>query len=245
MNKFLFIFLATLLAITFFTRSNFRRNIAIQPEVLLEPIQTEPADKSLVQFTRDGYDYVLTPVFDYEISGLVVHTFDYSWLHFYKSDVTFPVDLCMIWGKNIISGAYQHPSLKFSQDSRWCQYRWRGQLDFNGSELSNNHLLIDNDALKKLAKSLSAGDQVKIIGKLVNVEAKGVGKLDTYDPEMFRMNTSTTRTDSGAGACEIIFVEDLIILKKGNPLSQMVFQGSIYGLAVWLMYNIVKLLFFP
>jgi len=86
---------------------------------------------------------------------------------------------------------------------------------------------------------------VKIIGKLVNVEAKGVGKIEAYDPEMFRMNTSITRTDSGAGACEIIFVEDLIILKKGNPLFHIVFQGSIYGLVVWFVYNLVRFIFFP
>ena len=106
MNRLFFILLVISSVISFFARNDYRHQTDIRQELYLEPVQRTSTNNSVIQFIKDGYDYTLTPAFDYEISGLIVHTFDYSWLRFYKSDITFPVDLCMIWGEE-----YFHRSL--------------------------------------------------------------------------------------------------------------------------------------
>jgi hypothetical protein len=72
---------------------------------------------------------------------------------------------------------YQNPSLKISQDFRFCLYRYRSNnLFFNANELSNNHLIPRNIEVDKVMRSIQTGDQVKIRGKLVNVDGTLIGE---------------------------------------------------------------------
>jgi hypothetical protein len=53
------------------------------------------------------------------------------------------------------------------------------------------------------------GDQIHLKGLLVNYSARRM-------PHAWRM-TSTTRNDSGNGACEVVFVEAIDILQHETP----------------------------
>ena len=86
-------------------------------------------------------------------------------------------------------------------------------------QVSNNHLVIDSEKIEKKINQLSVGDQIKIKGKLVNVHAENLGKPGKYDPKLFEWNSSTKREDTGGGACETIYIEDIEIIKKGNAIS--------------------------
>jgi hypothetical protein len=247
-KKLLFWFFLISFFATLYTRDMYRQAEDIESGVFKEPVQSAIAEKDTIIFEKDDYLYELTPVYDYEISALVVNRFDYTLFTIYKRDSVFPLDLCVIWGSNVKSGVYKDSDLSFSQDMRFCFYEWRGDIVFNSNEISNNHLVINDEAILKIAKKIRGGDQIKIKGKLVNVKAENVGSAGKYDPEEFSMNTSVVRNDTGAGACEIIYVESLEITKKENFYSFYLHEISKYGLLFilgWVFLSLIIDAFWP
>lgn len=238
-NKYLFLTFIVVFCITFFTRNNFKNVSKILPEVLSEPIQENISDKKLIKFNKDGYAYELTPLYYYVINGLLVSKKDYRLFSIRKTDSVFPFDLCLIWGNNIKEGIYKDKTIKFSQDCRFCYVEWHGNVRFNFKEISNNHLLINNNGLVRKLKVLSVGDQVRIKGQLVNARANILGKPGQLDPQWMTWNTSITRDDAGAGACEVIFVEDIEIIKKANVISFYLFRISRLGLILLIIFNVI------
>ncbi|MDD4899996.1 MAG: hypothetical protein PHG68_05350 [Candidatus Omnitrophica bacterium] len=212
------------------------------------PVQSELNNSDTIRFSRNDYSYELTPVYGYEISGLIASKMNYQAFSLEKFEKVFPLDLCLIWGSNVANGAHRNREVLFSQDCRWCMV-WVRQagIKFNYNELSNNHLLISDPGLERKAKSLLVGDQVKIIGKLVNVKANLVGKPGSFDAAHYTLKSSTNREDKGAGACEVIYVEDIEVLKKANVAADFLFHISLYaiiGLVVWKalrFFSIIKL----
>jgi len=240
----IFMLLLAVFAVTFFTKDRYRPVKDIRPEVLAEPLQSSPAQTEPIVFRKNGYSYTVTPLYDYDISGLVVSSLKYdSWYSLSRTDSVFLVDLCVIWGGNVRDRAYAQPSLRFSQDYRFCLWTASGRVTFSDKEISNNHLVIEDDRLEKLAKSVSAGDQVRIKGKLARVEARALGETGSYERQNLVWNSSTTRDDTGAGACEVIYVESLEILKKGNPVSHFLFDFSKYGLLAVIVWTLASIFF--
>ena len=232
LNRFLFLLLLVTWIVTYFVENNYRGVDKIVPEVLLEPRQTEAKNEPEIKFFNQGYEYRLQPQFNYEINGLLVHHLNYKRFSIYSYAGVFQEDLCLIWGGNVASKVYQSRDLTFSQDERFAYYQWTGNLEFNGSQLSNNHLIINSQELEKKLRSLNVGDQIKVKGKLVNVLAVNTDKTKLERPSSYQWRTSTIRTDTGAGACEIIYVEDIQVLQKGNPLAAEMHRGSLYGMIV-------------
>ncbi|MDD5730275.1 MAG: hypothetical protein PHN57_04030 [Candidatus Omnitrophica bacterium] len=245
LNKFLFFGLSLVLLVTFYTRNNFKSVNNIMPQVLEEPYQEAVTDKREIKFTKDGYTYRLDPLYDYEISALLVSKITYKGLSIHRVASVFPADLCLIWGSNVKNKVYKNWSIRFSQDCRWCNVQWNGDVEFNQQEFSNNHLLINDRKLEAKIRSLVAGDQVTLSGKLVNVKADiaGNAKADIYNPNTLTWNTSVSRKDTGAGACEVIYVEDVTVLKKANVISSFLFILSLYGLLGLFGYNLFRFLF--
>lgn len=66
------------------------------------------------------------------------------------------------------------------------------------------------------------GDQIHFSGLLVNYR-------DVRAPDYWR-NTSTVRTDTGDGACEVVFVKDLQILKAETHRWYKLFRTSALAL---------------
>jgi len=239
-NLFLFLILLLTLGITFFTRNNYKNVETIVSEVLKEPLQKDLNNPGIIKFTKDNFSYELKPLYDYEINGLVVHKMDYRWFSLSKTDNAIPMDLGIIWGSNIKNRVYQDKSLKFSQDSRFLWAKWSGNLTFNFGECSNNHLVVNNSDLEKKLKNIYTGDQVKIRGKLVNIKATYQGKGEKNELKNMELATSTARDDMGAGACEIIYVEDIIVLQKANVFSRFLFTVSLYGVILMTFFNIIN-----
>ncbi len=74
--------------------------------------------------------------------------------------------------------------------------------------------------------SLNAGDRLRIKGKLVDVAAMNTIQANIDKPPSYKWQTSTVRTDTGPGACEIIYIENIEILKKGNQIANNLFNLS-------------------
>ena len=115
----------------------------IDPAALARPVQIATSNKDPIVFTRDGYNYVLHPLYDYKLNGLVLHDFIYDrWFSLSRTDKTFTKDLCVIWGRNLETKSYQDPTFEVRQDFRFCLYNWmKRNFVFNGDELSNNHTI--------------------------------------------------------------------------------------------------------
>ncbi|MDD4182743.1 MAG: hypothetical protein PHT53_02860 [Candidatus Omnitrophica bacterium] len=237
-KKYLFWIFLIIFAISFFGQKNIRTIKDIDLAVLENPTQTKILQPEIIEFKSNGYAYRITPLYNYILKGLVVSKFTYDIFNVYKYGGVFPVDLCMIWGGNVKNGAHINKDVNFSQDCRWCHVQWYGNVAFDFNEMSNNHLVVKDARIRRIVNSISAGDQVYIKGKLVNVKAVLLKSTGSFDPQEFEWKTSTTREDGGAGACEVIYVEDIRILKKGNLFFYWLFLLSFYGLLALVIYKI-------
>lgn len=238
-NKLAFLVLAIMLVYGFFAKDNYRQVNDIHPALYQEPKQVQTSNPITKRFERDGYDYQLTPLYDYEINALIVSRKDYRRFSLKRINNLFPLDLCVLWGGNVEKKLYQSNKLFFRQDSRQSNWTWFGNLGFNNFEAANIHLIAENDSIQNRLDKLQIGDQIKIIGQLVDVKAKALGETDVYEPTDVQLHSSTTRTDSGPGACEIIDVKDIEVLKKANFPANLLFRFSYFSLALLLIGNMV------
>lgn len=236
-RKHIFWVFLILLVVSSFARNNYKSVETIVPEALQEPLQTPIASPQLIRFTSAGYSFELSPLYEFEISGMLVHKFDYRVFSIHKYDKIFSFDLCMIWGENLSRKIYRRPEISFTQDCRFCWARWDEPVGFDMTKLSNNHLLIINKRLERVVRSLVYGDQIQIKGKLVNVTATPLTR-DGENCGPVRWFSSTSRQDGGAGACEVIFAEDIHILKKANVFWRYMFFVNLFGLLGWIVFNI-------
>jgi len=241
LRKYLLLVLLLGLGVGYFTRTRLGTVDQLQPETFAEPVQTPLTNAVPIQFDRTDYHYDVTPLFDYEISGLVVHKMNYSWFTIDRSETIFPTDLCLIWGDNLKNQVHREATVRFSQDCRFCNVEWRGNVPFNLQQLSNNHLLLNRPDLEKRLAAVLTGDQITLRGKLVNVKATLTGKAGRHDSAAVTWNTSTTRADTGAGACEVIYVEDVIIRQPANVPARYLFRVSLWGLGLVGLWAVVDL----
>lgn len=184
---------------------------ALLPPVMQDPLQT-PTEQPDFAARAGGVDYQVTPVADYEISGLIVswHDSEIWWdrEHEQGNDFLNVADLCMVWGANAADGAYQH--MRFS-NGQWVCYISYDDPQSVGPQhlraLSNNHILTDNEDIARQIRSLKVGDQVRLRGHLASYSHHA-----GFD---FNRGTSTNRDDQGNGACETLFVREVELLRAG------------------------------
>ncbi|MFC1733204.1 hypothetical protein ACFL6I_23145 [candidate division KSB1 bacterium] len=179
------------------------------PEVHKMPKQTEQT-RSEFTFDYRGTAYKVTPRADYELWGLVVSHNDIGKFgDIYHDETSVDLrDICVVWGENAKSGVYKKG--KYKSGSWTCYWQFKsGEAwsKFNESQIANNHLITSNPDIQDAIRELRIGDQVHVKGYLVNYE-----NVDTE----WRRETSLTRKDTGNHACEVVFVENLEILKPGN-----------------------------
>lgn len=236
-NKYLFPFLLLVFSYTLFSQNNIRNVTKIAPEVLKQPIQRQ-INPGNIRFIQRGVKVRLEALYDYEISGLVAGKKYYHLLGSVYDDIS-PYDICLIWGSNVSNGVYRDPSIRFEQSDRWYMvYQGRGVKNFNFNEISNNHLVMySNDVLAQI-RDLVGGDQIKLSGKLVNVNAEIPGQTDTQESRW--LTGTSPQMNVGKGSCKIIYVERVEVLKKANVLSRTLFQLSSYGLLLLIILNIIS-----
>lgn len=225
----LYILLVGLTCVAYLTKDEYRNVSVIEPASLVAPFQV-PTKATEFTYNHKGVDYAIKPLFEYELHGMVVSRKDYEKQHDADkiADKTlFPTDLCVIWGKNIASEVYKEDSVVFSQNGRFCEWTWQSGVGIDNDAASNSHLMFTSQAVKDKLKGIHPGDQISIKGKLVNVQTA------TPNPEPGRVvvrSSSIVRTDSGDGACEDIWVEDIVVLRKNTPLSQHIFTGGMIAI---------------
>lgn len=203
---------AGLLIVSHFKKNDLEEVPPLLPDLRTAPIQ-RPTTRNPFTFTYRGTDYLVEPVAEYELYGLIVsHNDINSFIDIYHTEDSVDIkDICVIWGINARSRDYKN--IKFWSEPWTCWARWgpEGPGAFDIQQLSNNHLLSDRLAVRKRIRDMTIGDQIYIKGLLVNYQEKAGG---------FVRRTSVTRTDDGNGACEVLFAEEARILKKGPQFWQ-------------------------
>lgn len=194
-------------------------------DLLGEPLQSITRQGSF-RTRSSGQEYLIEPHYDYELEGVIVSLHDADEFldishHRRWQDFINLRDLCVIWGNNVKSGVYRE--MEFHNGTWTCWFSWPNSevgSRFDGTQLSNNHLLIDDDEIKHKLMQSEPGDHIRLKGMLVEYSNPGNG---------FSRGTSTKRTDTGNGACETIYVEAFEMIKKANRGLR-----KFYTLAVWM-----------
>jgi hypothetical protein len=139
--------------------------------------------------------HTITPLAKFRIKAKVLSREDYS---FDKESDVSPVDLALGWGRMSDESVIQQ--IQISQSGRW--YRWYTQsLPIPQREIethsANMHMIPADDMVESDIKRTRKGDIIELEGYLVEVNSDD-GR---------RWKSSLTREDTGANACEVIWVE--------------------------------------
>ena len=195
------------LIISFWNRNELPNKIDIDAQIAQEPIQ-ELINKPEFSVNIEDRDYFVKPEYEYEIYGMVVsyrvHNSD-TGDHLSWGDHLNVADYCVVWSKNAFEALLNE--MDFRNQEWTCYYSWPNQevgSSFNGNMLSNNHLITEDPAIRDIIEDIGIGDQIRIKGWLSSYRST----------EMFIRGTSTVRTDTGNGACETIYVNDIEILRS-------------------------------
>jgi hypothetical protein len=167
--------------------------------------QEQLSEPQTFQQQIDDWTFTIQPVFRYTIVGKIVGKDEYSLV---PTDVLAPMDLAIANGEIISPELFRY--FTFEKIPRHYRYRYSfpqgvRQLsqEYINEHISNNHLIFSNESVYAQAKTAATGDFVVISGYLVTVSGtSGAGRT-------FSQGTSTTRTDQGEGACEVVYVESL------------------------------------
>jgi hypothetical protein len=235
--KFVLVAAAAAFVVAFFMKDRLPGRTAILPELLQEPVQTKSDLPEPFDVTRKGVTYTVTPVFNYELWGMVVsyhHANSFVDIsHEAWNDYINVKDVCVLWGKNLETAVYAR--MKFKNRDFTCFYTYPDQETsavFAENCLSNNHLLPADAIVAGTIMRVRKGDQVHLQGWLVSYGIKD---------SPYRRMTSSTRDDRGNGACETVFVNAFEILRAANPAWRALYKLS---LALMLL-SIAILLFGP
>lgn len=169
------------------------------PILLDDPIQKDIL-VPIAPFEKNGY--LLTPLAKFETQARVLGTKHYS---SDREAALVPVDLALGWKRMAENEVLE--KFEISQDGRF--YYWktkafpipRAEVE---SQSTNMHLIPADEVIEESLKSVQPGDTVIFNGYLVEARAK----------DNWHWRSSLTRTDTGAGACELVYVTSFEI--RGN-----------------------------
>ena len=162
------------------------------------PIQEMLAQPEQLQHNQ----YALTKLATFNIEARVLGREDYR---FDRGAELSPIDLAMGWGRMSDEGVLSQ--INISQSGRF--YYWRTDafpIPRNEIEThsANMHLIPANDAVADTLEEVRLGDVVQLSGSLVQASS----------PDGWVWRSSLTLNDTGAGACELILVEQALIVQR-------------------------------
>lgn len=143
----------------------------------------------------------ITPLAEYQLEARVLGRKNYSDAGAFLSSM----DLALGWGE--MSEETVINALKISQSGRWYHYSWstpQPPIPLRNiiEQSSNTHLVPANDEVAQIMDQVVRGDRVRLYGVLIAVNR----------PDGWHWRSSLSRSDSGHGACELMWVEKIEIL---------------------------------
>jgi hypothetical protein len=163
-----------------------------------EPQQGDPPPAETYPMGR----WTLTPRATYQITARILHVERY---HVDFLAPLIPEDLALGWGP--MSDGSILKSMEISQSNRF--YFWRSATDLPVSReaiishSANTHVIPENPMIAGQLSRLRRGQVVRLSGLLVD------GKRD----DGASIKTSLVRTDTGGGACEVLLVNGVSVVR--------------------------------
>ncbi len=174
-------------------------------DISIEPIQTDAKADTIPNLERGNKTVIFTPLAHYRIAALLVSKHKYTGNFMNRLS---PCDFALAWGE--IPNQLEY--IKFKQMIRYCKYNIEDptKVDPNylACHMSNNHLIPANNNIRHAIRLAKKGMKVELEGYLVGLEVMKKGK--PYSA----WRSSVIRTDSGGGACELIYLTKLRIEDK-------------------------------
>ena len=157
----------------------------------IDPIQASARGAPALRFKK----YVVTPVASFQIAGRVLGAKHY-WAD--REAQLAPVDLAMGWGPMADPSVLK--SIDISQGGRF--YRWHvAAFPIPASAITehsaNMHIIPANPEVATLIAAVEQGQKIRFKGYLVKIQAD----------DGWHWQSSMTRRDAGAGACEVVLVD--------------------------------------
>jgi hypothetical protein len=184
--------LAALLAAAIYWHAH--RPVTHSPGVLAPDIPLQEPLRDNVSVLRKG-DVSIKPLATFSITARVLSRADYGWD---TESAISPIDLALGWGRMSDSAVLQNVSV--SQSSRFYFWTVRAfpipEREMIESS-ANMHLVAADGGVERTMKETKAGDVVSFSGFLIRAQWPD-GRIWT---------SSLTRSDTGAGACELVWVE--------------------------------------
>lgn len=213
--KILYLILIISFVFLYFMAKELPPRYEVDNSLLNEPVQTE-TNREEFSFNYKEKNYEVVPKADYSLRGLVVSKNNVNaWFNYYHDENSVNLkDLCVIWGENINSKVYLNESIKFKNGEWTCYWSWDTKLSakFYPEKLSNNHLLSDNEEIRKIINKVNIGDQIFLKGSLVDYREEG-----TKEYRMTSIDRDDDRnTSRSGGGCEVFFIDDINILSQNN-----------------------------
>lgn len=214
------------LIVSFWNRNDLPGQIDYHPEIAAQPRQTATRKKAF-DTSYKGVGYRVQPEYEYELFGMIVsyrHHDGSSRMHRRSGDHLNMLDVCVIWGDNTLNSRLD--KIKFWNGIFTCNVKTRDQMAwdaFDMNQLSNNHLISDQDGIRNQVSGVRVGDQIRVKGWLAN-----------YTGPVGTRGTSTIRTDTGDGACETIYVNAFDIVEPATSYWRL----SMYGCLALLIFGI-------
>ncbi|WP_438971663.1 hypothetical protein [Methylophaga sp.] len=162
------------------------------------PVQTRIENAESFQFN----DYLITPLADFSLEAKVLSRENY-WLD-RESDIA-PTDLALGWQR--MSDESVLTAIDIRQSGRW--YHWRVEhfpvpRRIIETQSANMHIVPANDHVEKVLDSVKPGQIIRFKGQLIRVQ----------DDDGWQWQSSLTREDTGARACELVYVNELNIISE-------------------------------
>lgn len=196
--------LSVLIIITLllFGRSLIVDKVLYQGEIAV-PTQIDIKDKKEIEYSGKEGDVDLLPRAEYELTGVIKSKKKYS---DFSSQIS-RYDLTIAWGD--LNKEEIDSFITYSQSGRWYYYRYDSDSPVNSDYISkhsaNVHIIHKDEEVLNQIKKINEGDLVKLKGFLVDVDFKNLNNVQLW-------KTSMTRNDTGNGACEIFYVEEVTFI---------------------------------
>ncbi len=181
--------------------SHWRHRAVTQPPGILAPDTPQQDNLGTAAPVLQQGDVTLTTRAHFVVTARVLSREDYSW----GADAKLiPEDLALGWGR--MSDSSVLTSIKITQSDRF--YHWHvDQFPIPRREIetssANMHMIPADAGVKRELEQVRVGQVVHFEGFLV----------DASRPGGWHWKTSMTRDDVGAGACELVYVESLMVAK--------------------------------
>jgi hypothetical protein len=159
-----------------------------------DPVQISLANRPDVPHGR----WTLTPRASYDITARILSREDYR---FDAMADLVPEDLALGWGP--MSDNRVLKDFEIGQSARFYWWRPIAPLPILRQEViehsANTHVIPADPSIRSQLRQLRPGQVVHLVGKLV----------DAVRDNGAWLHTSLTRSDTGAGACEVMLVEQV------------------------------------